>query len=142
MRLEVISSSGEVFFDSNFKSANLIDWPASDKQGHRIADGSYLCVVTIKDSAGQLTRKQAIASLRGQSLGLKQADNSLLTAAQAQAAAPDDPQPGGSGVPRHRRGRAGMGARLRGDAFTHNPNLQARDSRRAYVELEAADCAR
>ena len=76
MRLEVIGPSGEVFFDSNFKSANVIDWPASDKPGHRVADGSYLCVITIKDSAGQFTRKQAIASLRGQSLGLKQADNS------------------------------------------------------------------
>src|SRR2546422_3183217 len=79
MRLEVIGSTGEVVFDSDFKSANLIDWPASDKHGQKLTDGSYLCVVTVRDSAGQITRKQAIASLRDQSVTLSQSDSSLLT---------------------------------------------------------------
>jgi hypothetical protein len=88
MRLEVIGSSGDVLFDSDFKPANLIDWPVATKQGQRLPDGSYLCVVTVRDSSGQLTRKHGIASLRDQYLSLKQSDYSLLTAAQAQASAP------------------------------------------------------
>ncbi|MEK6410532.1 MAG: hypothetical protein AABN34_26710, partial [Acidobacteriota bacterium] len=86
MRLEVIAASGETMFDSGFKPGNVIDWPSSDKQGQRVSAGSYLCVVTVKDRSGQITRKQVIASLRDQSLRLSQSDSSLLTAAQAQTA--------------------------------------------------------
>lgn len=88
MRLEVIGSTGEVLFDSDFKSGNLIEWPLSDKQGQRLVDGSYLCVVAVKDPSGLIARKHAIATLRDQSLGLRQSDSSLLSAPQAQVAGP------------------------------------------------------
>src|SRR6266404_1673971 len=86
MRLEVIASSGEVLFDSDFKQGNLLDWPLTNKQGQRLADGAYLCVVTVKDASTQLTRTQAIVSLLEQSVILKRADSAVLTAAQVQAA--------------------------------------------------------
>jgi hypothetical protein len=86
MRLEVIASSGEVLFDSDFKQGNLVDWALTNKQGQRLADGAYLCVVTVKDASTQLTRTQAIVSLLEQSVILKQADSAVLTAAQVQAA--------------------------------------------------------
>jgi hypothetical protein len=88
IRLEVIAPSGEVLFDSGFKRANLIDWSASDKQGRRVADGSYLCVVTVRDASGAVTRRYAIGSLRDLSLRLNRSDDSLLTAAQVQATGP------------------------------------------------------
>ena len=83
MQLEVIASSGEFLFDSGFKSGNVVDWHLLDKQGQRLADGSYLCVVTARGSSEIVTRKRAIASLRDQSISLKQSDSSALTAAQA-----------------------------------------------------------
>jgi hypothetical protein len=86
MRLEVIDPTGAVLYDSGFKSGNLIDWTLSDNLGQRLQDGSYLCVVSVRDSSGQITRKHAIGSLRDQSLSLKQADSLQLTAAQVQAA--------------------------------------------------------
>jgi hypothetical protein len=82
MRLEVIGTSGEVLFDSGFKSGNVIDWHLSDKDGRRLVDGHYLCVVTVTGSSGKTTRKQAIADLLDQSVGLKQSDSSLLSQAQ------------------------------------------------------------
>src|SRR5215208_1176977 len=46
MRLEVIGSAGDVLFDSELRSGNAIDWLASDNNGQRLADGSYLCVIS------------------------------------------------------------------------------------------------
>ena len=89
LRLEVIGPSGEVLFDSSFKSGNVIDWSGSGTSGRPLADGSYLCVVSVKDLSGQITRKRAIASLHNQSVGLKQSDSLLLSAAQAQAGGED-----------------------------------------------------
>src|SRR2546426_988399 len=54
IRVEVISSRGEVVFDSDFRPGNVIDWPTVDKQGQHLPDGSYLCFVTVKDSSGQI----------------------------------------------------------------------------------------
>src|SRR5262245_24985231 len=57
MRLEVFTDSGKKVFDSDFQSGNLIDWLLQDQQGQRLADGSYRCVVTVKDLAGRLIQK-------------------------------------------------------------------------------------
>jgi hypothetical protein len=86
MRLEVIGSSGEVLFDSNFKTGNVIDWSLTGTQGQQLADGSYVCVVSVKDASGQLSRRKASAILREHLVSLQQPDRSVLTAAQVQAA--------------------------------------------------------
>jgi hypothetical protein len=83
MRLEVIGLSGETLFDSDFKPGNVIDWPGSDSKGQRLADGAYLCIVSVTDSSGQLTRRQAIAVLRAVTVSVTRSD-----ASQAQVAGP------------------------------------------------------
>jgi hypothetical protein len=91
MRLEVMNPSGETTFDSGFQQGNVIDWPGSVSKDKPLADGVYLCIVTVKDSSGLLSRKQAIAVLRNASVSLEKPDASKLSAAQAQAAgAPTD----------------------------------------------------
>src|SRR5205814_2253442 len=86
MRLEVIDSTGETVFESEFKPGNVIDWARTDKQGQRLGDGSYVCVVSVKDASGHLTRSSAMAIVLNQSLTLKRAEVPSLTSAQAQAA--------------------------------------------------------
>ncbi|HEY3135869.1 MAG TPA: hypothetical protein VGL29_07555, partial [Blastocatellia bacterium] len=88
MRLEVIGLSGETLFDSDFKPGNVIDWPGSDSKGQRLADGAYLCIVSVTDSSGQLTRRRAIAVLREGTVSMTRPDASTLSAAQAQVAGP------------------------------------------------------
>src|SRR5262245_26871915 len=59
IRLEVIGSSGEALFDSGFKSANVIDWTLSDEQGRQLTDGSFLCIVSVRDSSNETVQKLA-----------------------------------------------------------------------------------
>src|SRR5438093_1101218 len=42
MRLQVIDSTGETVFESDFKPGNVIDWARTNKQGQRLDDGSYV----------------------------------------------------------------------------------------------------
>src|SRR5262245_16498711 len=94
MRLEVIGEAGEVLFDSGYKAGNVVDWMASNQQGERLADGSYLCVVTAKRADGEITKGQAIAVLRDQVVGLKPANKLLLSVAQAEAREVNDEENG------------------------------------------------
>jgi len=86
LRLEVIGSAGETLFDSDFRAGNVIDWSLSDKLGRRLPDGSYLCIVTVKDSSGKTTRKHVIATLREQVPSLSRSDSSLLSPPQSDEA--------------------------------------------------------
>jgi hypothetical protein len=60
MRLEVYTAAGERLFDSDFRAGSIIDW---DGQG--LSDGSYLCVVTVEDLQGGLSRRLSAVTLRG-----------------------------------------------------------------------------
>ena len=86
MRLEVIGPAGEVVFDSQVKPGNVIDWSGVDGQGQRLSDGTYLCVVTVKEADGEESQRQAIAVLVEQQMSLKAMDKTQLALAQAQAA--------------------------------------------------------
>ena len=86
MRLQVIGPAGDVVFDSQLKPGNVIDWPGVDAQGQRLPDGTYLCVVTVKEADGRESQRQAIAVLVDQQLSLKSLDKTLLALPQAQAA--------------------------------------------------------
>src|SRR5882672_12268681 len=83
LRLEVFGPGGEILFDSEFKPGNVVDWPATDVKGQQLSDGTYLCVVSVKDATGEILRKQAIATVRDQSVSLREADKSLLSSAQS-----------------------------------------------------------
>jgi hypothetical protein len=71
VRLEVFSPTGERLFDSGFKSGDLLDWGLRDQQGRRLANGSYLCVVTVKDLSGRLSQRHGLVSLRGRQVSLQ-----------------------------------------------------------------------
>jgi hypothetical protein len=72
MRLEVFAVYGATVFDSDFKSGNLLDWGLRDQLGLPLADGSYLCVVTVKDFAGRRSQQRGAVLLQaGQASLLK-----------------------------------------------------------------------
>src|SRR5436190_19898370 len=49
MRLEVFSADGASLYNSDFRAASVSDWALEDKNGQMLPDGSYLCVITIRD---------------------------------------------------------------------------------------------
>src|SRR5215207_3059381 len=54
MRLEVFNTntSGDPLYSSEFKAGNIQDWALKDNFGQTLLDGSYLCVVTVRDMSG------------------------------------------------------------------------------------------
>src|SRR6266705_2185048 len=64
MRLEVFSADGQTIYNSEFHNGNVRDWSLQDKAGQRVADGTYLCVITIRDLSGKLVTKQGSVLLQ------------------------------------------------------------------------------
>jgi hypothetical protein len=86
LRLEVIASTGDAVFDSGFKAGNVLDWQAADGKGQPLAEATYLCLVTVKDAAGRLTKHRALMIAHDQTVNLQPSDNSRLAPAQAEVA--------------------------------------------------------
>lgn len=84
MRLEVFAAGGERLFDSDFKFGNLLDWPVQDQQGQRLPDGAYLCTVTIKDLAGDASRKYGTAVVQAGQVSLSPPEPERLSDGQRQ----------------------------------------------------------
>jgi hypothetical protein len=70
-RLEVFTASGDSVYNSGFQSGNVRDWALEDKLGQRLPDGSYLCVVTIRDVSGRMDTKHGTVLLQGGQASLK-----------------------------------------------------------------------
>ena len=64
MRLEVFSGDGQTIYNSEFHNGSVRDWSLQDKAGQRVADGTYLCVITIRDLSGKLVTKQGSVILQ------------------------------------------------------------------------------
>ena len=64
MRLEVFSGDGQTIYNSEFHNGNVRDWTLQDKAGQRVNDGTYLCVITIRDLSGKLVTKQGSVLLQ------------------------------------------------------------------------------
>ena len=47
IRIEVYSSDGRRVFDNEVRGGNVLDWLIQDGRGHRVPDGTFLCVATI-----------------------------------------------------------------------------------------------
>jgi hypothetical protein len=86
LRLEVIAPSGEMMFDSAFVAGNALDWVAANNQGQPLADAAYLCLITVKDGAGNLSKHRALLVARDHSLDFRQVEASQLAPAQTQVA--------------------------------------------------------
>src|SRR2546422_799161 len=67
MRLEVFNADGTSLYNSDFAAASVRDWVLDDKEGQRVPDGTYLCVITIRDLSGRMSTKQgSVVLLSGQ----------------------------------------------------------------------------
>ena len=71
MRLEVFDADGMSLFNSDFGAASVRDWVLDDKDGQRVPDGTYLCVITIRDLSGRFSTKQGSVVLQGGQPSLK-----------------------------------------------------------------------
>jgi uncharacterized coiled-coil protein SlyX len=86
VRLQIYAAAGELVFDSGARAGGVIDWKAADvPQG--LADGAYLCVVTVKDLHNRQTQKLAALSVEAGKVSLAGAKDEEMTGAQAQAVA-------------------------------------------------------
>src|SRR5438045_4208854 len=71
MRLEVFNPNGDSLYNSEFQAGNVRDWALEDKLGQPLPDGSYLCVVTVRDVSGRLGLKQGTVLVQGGQASLK-----------------------------------------------------------------------
>ena len=74
MRLEVFNAAGDSLYSSDFQAGNVRDWGLADKKGQALPDGSYMCVVTVRDLAGKLSLKQGIVVVQAGQAALKFGD--------------------------------------------------------------------
>ncbi|HEY0078743.1 MAG TPA: tail fiber domain-containing protein [Pyrinomonadaceae bacterium] len=86
MRVKIYAAAGELVFDSGARAGNIIDWKVADAP-KALADGSYLCVVTIKDLRGKLSQRLSAITLKAGSVSLGRASEASVTAAQSEALA-------------------------------------------------------
>jgi hypothetical protein len=61
IRVQILSVTGETRFDSAWKDGNMLDWPFESP----LPDGSYRCIVTVKDVGGQITQTEDILIAQG-----------------------------------------------------------------------------
>jgi hypothetical protein len=65
VRLEVFDAGGASVYNSEFQPGNVRDWALVDKQGQALADGSYLCVVTVRGLSKRMSVKQGTVVIEG-----------------------------------------------------------------------------
>ena len=98
LRLEVYDDAGQKLLDTEQSGGNVLDWHLQGNAGERVADGTYLLVVTVKNPGGRLSRKLGLVSLSAQSTTLHPADAAELNPQQAQVVGPIEGQDQGLAV--------------------------------------------
>lgn len=88
LRLEVYDESGKKLLDTEQRGGNVLDWHLQGGKGERVADGNYLCVVTVKTLSGRLGQKLGIVTVNAQSTSLRPASTADLSVPQTQAVGP------------------------------------------------------
>ena len=71
MRLEVFNADGVSLYNSDFGAGSVRDWVLDSKDGQPLPDGTYLCVITIRDLSGKLSTKQGSVILQAGQPSLK-----------------------------------------------------------------------
>jgi hypothetical protein len=90
MRLEVFNASGAPVYTSDFKTGNVQDWTPEDQLGQPLPDGSYLCIITLRDLAGRVSLKQGSVVVQAGQVSLNLGEAKQAGGAEkALAAAPD-----------------------------------------------------
>jgi len=75
MRLEVFNAAGASLYNSEFQPGTVRDWAVQDKQGQALVDGTYLCIVTLRDLSGRLTVKQGQIAIQSGQATLQLSDS-------------------------------------------------------------------
>jgi hypothetical protein len=88
LRLEVYDEAGQKLLDTEQRGGNVLDWHLQGGAGERVADGVYLCVVTIKNLSGRLTQKLGLITVSAQSTVVRSAAVAELNLRQAQTVGP------------------------------------------------------
>jgi hypothetical protein len=88
LRLEVYDEAGEKLLDTEQRGGNVLDWHLQDRSGQRVADGTYLCVVTIKNLSGRLSQKLGQVTVSAKATQLRSAAVAELSPRQAHAIGP------------------------------------------------------
>jgi hypothetical protein len=86
MRLEIYNAGGELVFDSGARQGSILDWKLADA-AQKLADGSYVSVVTVKDFQGKLRQRLGAISLQSGQISLNKMSAGELTAVQNKALA-------------------------------------------------------
>ncbi|MGB7924502.1 MAG: hypothetical protein WCF57_14770 [Pyrinomonadaceae bacterium] len=63
IRLEIYNATGQLAFDSGLRAGGVIDWKVADAS-QAMADGTYMCVVTVRDFHGKFGQRLGALSLR------------------------------------------------------------------------------
>ena len=88
LRLEVYDEAGQKLLDTEQRGGNVLDWHLQGGAGERVADGVYLCVLTIKNLAGRLNQKLGLVTVNAQSTVVRSAAVAELNLRQAQTVGP------------------------------------------------------
>src|SRR3954470_345096 len=83
-RVQVFSPDGAQVFDSGFRPGNTLDWQIGE-QGSRLADGSYIFLVSVKDFSDILTQKYGTAILEKGEVYLERTNRAGVPQAQVTA---------------------------------------------------------
>ena len=94
LKLEVLSPSGEVLSELSSKGS-VLDWALADGQGSRLPEGTYLCVLTLKDISGCITQRLTFVDVAGGGVTARPASPADLTARQAEAVGPVEAEAAG-----------------------------------------------
>jgi hypothetical protein len=86
IRLEIYNTMGVMVYDSGLRQGGIIDWRITDAT-QPVTDGSYLCVVSIKDLQGKLRQRLGALAVQSGQLTLQRPRAESLTADQSQVLA-------------------------------------------------------
>ncbi|MGA9996323.1 MAG: hypothetical protein WBP93_12970 [Pyrinomonadaceae bacterium] len=86
MRVEVFNASGDSLYSSEFQQGNVRDWSLQDKQGQALPDGTYQCVVTLRDLSGRLSIKQGSVVLQSGQASLQLSESAQAADAKSEKA--------------------------------------------------------
>jgi hypothetical protein len=67
LRLEIYDQWARKIFDTGQRGGSVLDWYFQAGSGARVQEGSYSCVVTIKDLSGRITQRTASVEVGAQS---------------------------------------------------------------------------
>ncbi len=90
LRLEIYSELGQKLFDTEQRGGNVLDWHVQNGSGERVADGAYLCVVTVKTLSGRLKQKLGLVTVSAKATAMRATTPADLSSQQTEAVGPVD----------------------------------------------------